>query len=54
MSDTNIFAVLRRPRRIWAVAAVHAEAERLRKIHQVQRTGTKLSAITAVLLRTYV
>jgi len=34
MSDTSMFAVLRRPRRIWAVAAVHAEAKRLCKIHR--------------------
>ena len=34
MSDLSMFAVLRRPRRIWAVASVHAESARLRKMHR--------------------
>ena len=31
--DRNIFATLRRARRVWAVAAIHGEAERLNSLH---------------------
>jgi serine/threonine protein phosphatase 1 len=31
--DRNIFATLRRARRVWAVAAIHGEAERLNDLH---------------------
>lgn len=32
--DRAIFAVLERPARVWAVAAIHGEAARLRTLHQ--------------------
>ena len=55
MSDTSMFAVLRRPGRIWAVAAVHAEAGRLRKIHRALaerfETGDRLVYLGNVLGR---
>lgn len=35
MSDRDKFAVLRRCRRVWAVAAIHGEAERLAALHAV-------------------
>jgi serine/threonine protein phosphatase 1 len=33
--DSPIYAVLRRPRRVWAVASVHGEADRLRQLHRL-------------------
>ncbi len=33
MAEQVKFAVIRRPRRIWAVASVHAEAQRLENLH---------------------
>lgn len=33
MSDDQIFALLGRPRRVWAVAAIHGEAARLSALH---------------------
>ncbi len=33
MTDRQKFAVLRAPRRIWAVGAIHAEVERLDRLH---------------------
>lgn len=33
-SDKDRFAILRRSRRVWAVAAIHGEAERLERIHR--------------------
>ena len=33
--DRDIFATLRRARRVWAVAAIHGEAERLNKLHDM-------------------
>lgn len=33
MAESTVFATLRRSRRIWAVASVHGEAERLAKVH---------------------
>ncbi len=35
MSDDQIFATLRRARRIWAIPSVHGEAERLRALHRL-------------------
>lgn len=35
MSETNIFATLRGGGRIWAIAAIHGEPERLRALHEV-------------------
>ena len=34
MSGDQIFATLRAARRIWAVASIHGEADRLRALHQ--------------------
>ncbi|MGE5546683.1 MAG: metallophosphoesterase [Solirubrobacterales bacterium] len=34
VSDTNIFATMRGGGRIWAIAAIHGEAARLRALHQ--------------------
>ncbi len=34
MSDRDKFAVLRKSRRVWAVAAIHGEADRLDALHQ--------------------
>ena len=34
MSGGNLLAVLFRPYRIWAVASVHAQAQRLAKLHR--------------------
>jgi len=34
MSDRDKFAVLRKCKRVWAVAAIHGEAERLAALHQ--------------------
>ena len=34
MPDQDKFAVLRRSRRIWAVASIHGEADRLRAVHR--------------------
>jgi len=31
--DSPVYAVLRRPRRIWAVASIHGEADRLASLH---------------------
>ena len=33
--DRDIFATFRRARRVWAVAAIHGEAERLNKLHDM-------------------
>lgn len=33
MAESQKFAVLKRARRIWAIAAIHGEAERLRTLH---------------------
>lgn len=33
MSDESVFGILRHPRRIWAVAAIHGEAARLAALH---------------------
>ncbi len=33
--DRNKFAVLWRPKRIWAIASVHGDAQRLSKLHQL-------------------
>lgn len=33
MAESQKFAILKRARRIWAVAAIHGEAERLRTLH---------------------
>lgn len=33
MTDLSKFAVLRSPGRVWAVAAIHGEADRLRRLH---------------------
>lgn len=33
MSESTVFATLRRSRRIWAVASIHGEAERLASLH---------------------
>jgi serine/threonine protein phosphatase 1 len=33
MAESQKFAVLKRARRIWAIAAIHGEAERLRNLH---------------------
>lgn len=33
MSEPNLFATLRRSRRIWAVSSIHGEAERLSQFH---------------------
>jgi len=33
MADRDKFAILRKCRRVWAVAAIHGETERLRKLH---------------------
>ncbi|SMF38439.1 serine/threonine protein phosphatase 1 [Tistlia consotensis] len=35
MSDRPIFATLPQARRVWAVASVHGEAERLRRLHDL-------------------
>jgi len=32
--DSPVFAILRRARRVWAVASIHAEASRLARLHQ--------------------
>ena len=38
MSDDQIFATLRRARRVWAVASIHGEAARLSSLHgQIER-----------------
>ncbi len=46
MSDANIFATLRDNGRIWAIAAVHGELERLNRLHhrlaQELRTGDQI------------
>jgi serine/threonine protein phosphatase 1 len=34
MSDKDRFAILRRSRRVWAVASIHGEAARLTRIHE--------------------
>ncbi len=34
MPDDEIFSTLRRSRRIWAVASIHGEAERLDAVHR--------------------
>lgn len=34
MADTAKFAIFRRPQRIWAVASIHADADRLAKVHR--------------------
>ena len=34
MSDRDKFAVLRKSRRVWAVAAIHGEAEKLATLHR--------------------
>ena len=41
MSDSNIFAILRGTGRIWAVAAIHGELERLRALHARLRDDLK-------------
>ncbi|MCZ6721503.1 MAG: hypothetical protein O7A65_08165, partial [Proteobacteria bacterium] len=33
MSDGQMFATLKRARRVWAVGAIHADAERLARLH---------------------
>ena len=33
MSDRQKFAVLRAPRRVWAIGAIHGEAARLMRLH---------------------
>lgn len=33
--DSPVYAVLRRARRVWAVASVHGDVERLRRLHRV-------------------
>lgn len=38
MAESQRFADLGKPRRIWAVAAIHAEADRLRGVHDVLAT----------------
>lgn len=35
MPDNNKYTVLRATRRIWAVGAIHGEADRLRRLHQL-------------------
>ena len=37
MSEQDVFATLPAERRVWAVAAVHGEAERLRRLHAALR-----------------
>ena len=33
--DRNIFSTFRRARRVWAVAAIHGEAGRLKALHKL-------------------
>lgn len=42
MASDEVFATLRNARRIWAVAAVHGEADRLRRVHA--QLGKKFAA----------
>lgn len=35
MAEPTVFAVLRAARRVWAIASVHGEAERLARLHEV-------------------